>query len=296
MSNLNNLTSTNASGIGIGPNGATNPILSVDCSQASAAAGVKVQGKAAGSGAFLSVTSSGTNENLSIDAKGSGTISLGTVSTGAIAIGAALGVTGAGTVTSTSASALAVGANGATNPVLKVDASTSSVATGLQVKGAAAAGGLALSVVSSGTNENLTIDAKGSGTISLGGTSTGVVTTPRALLSSGATAGIGYATGAGGAVTQATGRTTGVTLNTVVGAITLVSAAGSATPASFTLTNSAIGANDVVDICQKSGTDLYQVFITAVAAGSCKVTFFTTGGTTTEQPVFNFCITKGVIS
>ena len=36
---------------------------------------------------------------------------------------------------------------------------------------------------------------------------------------------LGYTTGSGGAVTQATSRTTGVTLNKTNGAITLVSAA-----------------------------------------------------------------------
>lgn len=77
--------------------------------------------------------------------------------------------------TSTSASAYAVGPNGTTNPTLQVDASTASAATGLKVKSAAAASGLALSVVSSGTNENLTVDAKGSGTVTIGGTSTGNV-------------------------------------------------------------------------------------------------------------------------
>lgn len=85
------------------------------------------------------------------------------------------------TVTSTSANALAVGANGATNPVLKINAATASVATGLAVTGAAAAGGLALAVISSGTNENLTIDAKGSGTITLNGTGTGGITLSRAV-------------------------------------------------------------------------------------------------------------------
>lgn len=85
-------------------------------------------------------------------------------------------VTGTLTVTSTSASAATIGANGATNPVLKVNANTASVATGVSITGAAAAGGLAVAVISSGTNENLTIDAKGSGTITLGGTSTGTVT------------------------------------------------------------------------------------------------------------------------
>jgi hypothetical protein len=116
------------------------------------------------------------------------------------------------------------------------------------------------------------------------------------VLSTSATSGVGYGAGAGGAVTQATSRTTGVTLNKVSGAITLFSAAGSATPATFTLTNSAIAAADTVSVAQKSGTDLYEIFVTNVAAGSCKVTFFTTGGTTTEQPVFNFNVVKGSAS
>lgn len=116
------------------------------------------------------------------------------------------------------------------------------------------------------------------------------------ILSSGATSGVGYATGAGGTVTQATSRTTGVTLNKVTGSITLVSAAGSATPASFTVTNSAVAATDTPHCVQKSGTDKYIILITAVGAGSFEITFYTTGGTTTEQPVFNCSIIKGVAS
>lgn len=116
------------------------------------------------------------------------------------------------------------------------------------------------------------------------------------ILSSTAQGGVGYATGAGGSVTQGTNRTTGVTINTVSGAITLISAAGSATPASFTVTNSTVAATDVVIVSQKSGTDLYEIFVTRVATGSFKITSFTTGGTTTEQPVFNFAVIKGVSS
>ena len=110
------------------------------------------------------------------------------------------------------------------------------------------------------------------------------------------TGGIGYGTGSGGTVTQATSRTTGVTLNKTNGAITLVSAAGSTSWQSFTLTNSTIAATDVVIVNQKSGTDKYIIHVTAVAAGSCQITFATTGGTTTEQPVFNFAVIKGVTS
>ena len=114
-----------------------------------------------------------------------------------------------------------------------------------------------------------------------------------AITSSG-TGGIGYATGAGGAVTQATSRTTGVTLNKRCGAITLVSAAGSATPATFTVTNSTVIATDVIIVSQKSGTDLYHLLVTAVAAGSFNLTVFTTGGTTTEAPVINFAVIDAV--
>jgi hypothetical protein len=88
-------------------------------------------------------------------------------------------------ITSTSANAFAVGRQGNTDPVLNVDASTASVVTGLNLKGAAAAGGMAMSVTSSGANENLTIDAKGSGTITLNGTATGGVgigMTPSSIL------------------------------------------------------------------------------------------------------------------
>jgi hypothetical protein len=108
------------------------------------------------------------------------------------------------------------------------------------------------------------------------------------------TGGLGYGTGSGGAVTQATSRTTGVTLNKTNGAITLVSAAGLATFQSFTVTNSTVAATDVVHVTQKSGTDLYQIFVTATAAGSFRISYATTGGITVEQPVFNFAVIKGV--
>lgn len=110
------------------------------------------------------------------------------------------------------------------------------------------------------------------------------------------TGGIGYGAGAGATVTQGTSRTTGVTINRPTGAITLVSAAGSTSWQSFTMTNSTIAATDTVLVSQKSGTDLYQIHVTAVAAGSCRITYATTGGTTTEQPVFNFAVIKGVTS
>jgi hypothetical protein len=79
------------------------------------------------------------------------------------------------TITSSSANALTTGPNGATNPTFNVDASTASAATGINIAGAAAAGGVAITALSSGTNEGMTIDAKGSGQIKIGATSTGKV-------------------------------------------------------------------------------------------------------------------------
>jgi hypothetical protein len=126
------------------------------------------------------------------------------------------------------------------------------------------------------------------------GVATGTSLTATGVIASTGTAGVGYATGAGGTVTQGTSRTTGVTLDKRTGAITLFSAAGSGTAATFTVTNSTVAATDVIILNQKSGTDLYDLMVTAVGTGSFNITFRTTGGTTTEQPVFNFAVIKGV--
>jgi len=126
------------------------------------------------------------------------------------------------------------------------------------------------------------------------GVATGTSLAATGAITSSGTAGVGYATGAGGAVTQATSRTTGVTLNKTTGAITLYSAAGTTVAATFTVTNSTVAATDVIILNQKSGTDLYDLMVTAVAAGSFNITFRTTGGSTTETPVFNFAVIKAV--
>ena len=122
---------------------------------------------------------------------------------------------------------------------------------------------------------------------------TGLVGTG-AVLSSSSTAGVGYSTGAGGTVTQITSRTTGVTLNKITGAITLVSAAGSVAWQSFTVTNSAVAATDTIICNQVSGTDLNMIHVTAIAAGSFRISFATTAGVTVEQPVFRFTVIKSV--
>lgn len=95
--------------------------------------------------------------------------------TGLIPFAQGISVGTIATITSTSANALTVGPNGATNPTFQVDASTLSSATGIKIKSAAAAAGVNIMVISSGTNEALSLDAKGSGSLVIGGVSTGNV-------------------------------------------------------------------------------------------------------------------------
>ena len=57
-----------------------------------------------------------------------------------------------------------------------------------------------------------------------------------------------------------------------------------------------ITATDVIILNQKSGTDLYDLMVTAVGAGSFNITFRTTGGTTIEAPVFSFAVISGAVT
>lgn len=79
-------------------------------------------------------------------------------------------------ITSSANPCLAVGPNGNTNPMFRVVCNVASAATGFQVTGNAAAAGVDLVAISSGTNESLTLNAKGSGQVAIAGVSTGNVT------------------------------------------------------------------------------------------------------------------------
>lgn len=108
---------------------------------------------------------------------------------------------------------------------------------------------------------------------------------------------IGYVSG--GAVTQATDKSTGVTLNQASGQITTASAslAGGA-EVSFTVTNDKVAATDVVAISLQSGasTGTYIVSVSAVAAGSFDVTLSNLGTTAGEALVLNYAVIKGAAS
>lgn len=102
--------------------------------------------------------------------------------------------------------------------------------------------------------------------------------------------------GLGGTVVQGTSRTTAVTLNKLSGSITLFSVAGSAAVRAFTVNNSLVNKGDVIIPVQQSGADKYFLSVTNVQDGSFEISSYTTGGTTVEQPVFNFVVLKAAQS
>jgi len=76
----------------------------------------------------------------------------------------------------------------------------------------------------------------------------------------------GYITGQGGAVTQATSKSTGVTLNTICGQITMNDAALAAdTRVTFRLTNSTITAHDVLVLNHVAGGSAGSYLLNAQA-------------------------------
>lgn len=118
------------------------------------------------------------------------------------------------------------------------------------------------------------------------------------ITSSSPTAGIGYAAGAGGTVTQGTSKSTGVTLSKVSGRITMHNAAlASGAKVSFVVTNTAVAATDIITANVVSGgtAHAYRVAVTAVGSGSFTMTVENiTGGSLSESPVIGFAVIKAV--
>ncbi len=106
--------------------------------------------------------------------------------------------------------------------------------------------------------------------------------------------GLGYGNGAGGTVTQATSRTTAVTLNKPSGDITLFTAAGSATPATFRVSNTLAASTDVPTISVRSASNKYVAIVTDVIASTgFDITFWSASGTASDTPIFHFNLGKG---
>lgn len=123
------------------------------------------------------------------------------------------------------------------------------------------------------------------------------ITSTGSILSLG-TGGVGYGSGAGGTVTQATNKATGVTLNKASGRITTNAAALAAgASVEFTLTNSEIGVEDVVGVNVQSPVSKYTVTVVGTTAGTCilRLTNYT-GGSLSEAVLINFAVMKVAIT
>jgi hypothetical protein len=114
-----------------------------------------------------------------------------------------------------------------------------------------------------------------------------------------APAGLGYGTGAGGTVTQATNKSTAVTLNKPAGKVTTAAdALGAGITAAFNMNNTLIGANDCVILTKQSGlSDAAYNIWPIVAAGVCVIYIKNiSGGSLSEAIPINFVIIKGSVS
>lgn len=126
-------------------------------------------------------------------------------------------------------------------------------------------------------------------------TGTSLSTTGNQVISS--TGKHGYATGAGGTVTQITSKATGVTLSKSTGQITLDGAAlAASTTVSFTLTNTVIEAGDILILNHISGGTAGSYLLNAQsAAGSASINVRNISlGSLSEAIVIAFAVIKAV--
>lgn len=109
---------------------------------------------------------------------------------------------------------------------------------------------------------------------------------------------VGFKTGAGGAVTQATSRATGVTLSKRSGKVTTTAdSLAAATIATHVVTNTTVAATDTVVISKVSGDVDTFAWVNAVGAGSFSVSLYNShaSGADTTAFVYNFTVIRGAI-
>jgi hypothetical protein len=125
----------------------------------------------------------------------------------------------------------------------------------------------------------------------------GLLTCQAGITATSPTVGLGYGTGAGGTVVQATNKSTGVTLSKVTGTITMNNAALNLdTVVTFTLTNTVIAATDMVLVEHASAGTVGAYIATAVAAASSAAISVTnvSAGNLSEAIVLRFVVIKSV--
>jgi hypothetical protein len=105
---------------------------------------------------------------------------------------------------------------------------------------------------------------------------------------------LGYTTEGQGTVTQATSKSTAVTLNKPAGQITMNNASlATATNVTFTFNNSFISVNDILILNVAAGATAgaYNCWVSSLAVGSATVTVRNiSGGSLSEAVVINFAL------
>lgn len=130
------------------------------------------------------------------------------------------------------------------------------------------------------------------------GTWSGKIAVSGGVTSSSPTTGVGYAAGAGGAITQITDATTGVTLSKVTGQITTVAlTTAAAAEERFTVTNTTVVATDVVVVSTTyagAGTPIVGVIKVAAGAFDVVITNLHASAALNAAMVINFAVIKAV--
>lgn len=120
------------------------------------------------------------------------------------------------------------------------------------------------------------------------------------VVATSATGRLGYGTGAGGTVTQATSKSTAVTLNKPCGQITMHNAALAAgAVVGFVFNNSLLNGADILSICGGGGavnSGNYNYWTTVASGSSALYVKNISAGSLSESIVINFAIIKGATS
>ena len=118
------------------------------------------------------------------------------------------------------------------------------------------------------------------------------------LLQTASGAGIGYGAGSGGTVTQATSKSTAVTLNKTTGQIVMNAASlASGAQVLFQLNNSTLTTTDLLLVMLQtfaSSAGNYEARVSNTAAGSAQIALKNvSGGALAEAVTLNFAVIKG---
>ncbi len=308
--------STNSAGVGADITGTTDQVLRVDGAGTGLGFGSIDVSKSAAVTGNLAVTNGGTGRATSTTAYAllaAGTTATGvhqTLAAGAtteILVGGGASALPVWTTASGSGAPCRVNTPTLITPAIGAATGTSLALTSGTNAGLSITDGTVTGVVYSSTGPQMTVGTTSNhrlvffannaevGRFAAGGDFTAV----GFIKSTSATAGVGYGTGAGGAQTQLTNKATTTILNTICGEVTMNAAQlNPATIVSFTLTNSAIAAKDVMVLNHvTTGTRGAYTLNADCAAGSATVSIRNNSATTlSEAIVLRYAVLKAVTS